>query len=129
MPSIGVVFHHAVRINAEAGLALRLRLEPGPNVHAGGIEPREERLLVQVRAVDEIHCGAEKFLVHRLHPFLSERAGIGAALLAPFDETRILARHIGDGRRAVILINAHAREPARAASLCFVDEWACARTA
>jgi hypothetical protein len=69
-------------------------------VHAGGIEPGEERLFVPVCPVDEVEGGAEKFLVRRLHGFFGERAGIGAALLAPLAETRILARRIGDGCRA-----------------------------
>ena len=64
------------------------------------IEPREERLLVPVRAVDEVERRCEKLLVHRLHAFLGKRAGVVAALLAPLAETRILARRIGDGRRA-----------------------------
>ena len=100
LADLGVVLHHTVRIKAEFGLPLRLGLKPGPDVHTGRIEPGEERLLVAVRAVDEVKRGAEKFLVHCLHAFLGEWAGIGAALLAPLAETRILARRIGNGRRA-----------------------------
>ena len=37
--------HHAVGIDAKPGLALRLGLEPRPDVHAGRIEPGKERLL------------------------------------------------------------------------------------
>ena len=69
-------------------------------MHAGGIEPGKERFLVAVRPVNEVEGGAQKFLVHCLHALLAERTGVGAALLAPLAETRILARRIGDGRRA-----------------------------
>ena len=46
LADLAVMLHHAVGIDAEPGLSLRLRLEPGPDVHAGRIEPGEERLLV-----------------------------------------------------------------------------------
>src|SRR5262249_14126665 len=80
---------------------------PGPDMHAGRIEPREERLLVPVRAIDEVERGVEKLLVYGLHAFLGERAGIGAALLAPLAEARVLPRCFCDGRGA-------SQHPARA---------------
>ena len=69
-------------------------------MHAARIEPGKERLLVPIRAVDEVEGGFKKLLVDRLHALLGERSGIGAALLAPLAETRILAWRLGDGRRA-----------------------------
>src|SRR5207247_1954254 len=95
-----VVLDHAVRIDAEAGLVSGCRLETGPDVHAGRVEPREERLLVPVRAVDEVGGGLEELLVHRLHALLVERAGVGAVLLAPLAESRISTRSLHGGRRA-----------------------------
>ena len=74
LADLAVVLDHAVGIDAEPGLALRLGLEAGPDVHAGRIEPDEERLLVLVRAVDEVERGVEELLVDRLHALLG-RAG------------------------------------------------------
>src|SRR5205085_8919799 len=50
LPDMAVMLHHAVRIDAETGLALRLGLEAGPNMHAARIKPSEERFLLLVRA-------------------------------------------------------------------------------
>ena len=100
LADLAIMLHHAVRIDAEPGLALRLGLEPGPNVHAGRIEPREERLLRPVGAVDEVERGFEKLVVRRLHALLVKRAGILAILLAPLAEPRIFSRRLGGCRRA-----------------------------
>jgi hypothetical protein len=88
---------HAVRIDAQPRLSLRGRLEVGPDVHTGRIEPHEERLAVAHGAVDEFRRGLEKLLVDRLHALLGERAGVLAFLLAPGAEARIVARRIGGG--------------------------------
>ncbi len=101
LADLSVVLHHAVRIEAEPGLALRLRLEPGPDVHAAWIEPDEEWLLVPVGPVDEIDRGLEKLPVDRLHALLGERAGILAFLFAPWTETRIVARRVGRRSRRI----------------------------
>src|SRR4051794_3062680 len=53
-----------------------------------------------MRLVDEVHGGAEKLLVHRLHALPGQRAGILAALLAPGAESRIFAGGVGERRRA-----------------------------
>ena len=47
LADLPVVLDHAVGIGAQAGLALRLRLEMGEDVHPGRIEPDEERLLAR----------------------------------------------------------------------------------
>ena len=62
---------HAVRVDAQAGLALRFRLEERVDVHAGRVEPAEERLAGLVLPVDEVERGAEELLVHRLHALLA----------------------------------------------------------
>src|SRR5437867_171453 len=78
------MLHHAVGINAETRLALRLGLETGPDVHAARIEPCEEWLSLLVRAVDEVERCLQKLLVDGFHALLGERAGVVAALPAPF---------------------------------------------
>src|SRR5438874_4872611 len=88
---------HAVRVEAETGLSLGLRLEAGPDVHPARVEPREERLLLLVRAVDEVERRLQKLLVHRLHALFGERAGDFAVLLAPFAKPRILPVRFGYG--------------------------------
>ena len=70
LADVAVVLDHAVGIDAEAGLALGLLLEMGPDVHPAGVEPHEERLAVAVGAVDEVERGGEEFLVHGLHALL-----------------------------------------------------------
>src|SRR4029453_13914796 len=70
----------------------------GPDVHAGGIEPDEERLAVADGAIDEVRRGLEKLLVDRLHALLGERPGVLASLLAPGAEAGIVARRVGGGR-------------------------------
>ena len=100
LADLAVMLDHAVGIDAEPGLALRLGLEAGPDVHAARIEPDEERLLVPVRAVDEVDRGLEEFLVDRLHALLGERPGVLAFLLAPGAEAGIVAGRVGGGRDA-----------------------------
>jgi hypothetical protein len=101
LADLAVMLHHAVGIDAEPGLALGLRLEAGPDVHAGRIEPDEERLLIPVCAVDEVERGLEEFLVDRLHAFFGQRAGVLTFLLAPGSEAGIVARRVGGGRHAL----------------------------
>jgi hypothetical protein len=110
-----VVLHHAVGIDAEPGLALGRGLETGPDVHAGRIEPDEERLAVADGAIDEVGRGLQKLLVDRLHALLGERAGVLAFLLAPGAEARIIAGRVGCGRDAF--------EDATRAELC-LEIWA-----
>ena len=95
-----VVLDHAVGVDAEAGHALRRGLQPGPDVHAAGVEPGEERLVRFVRPVDEVEGGAEELLVDRLHARDVERAGVLAVLLAPRAEAGILAGRDLGGRCA-----------------------------
>jgi hypothetical protein len=73
---VAVVLDHAVGIDAETGLALRLGLEVRPDVHARGVPPHEERLAVLVRLIDEPEGPGRDLLVDRLHALLGERAGV-----------------------------------------------------
>ena len=89
---MAVVLDHAVGIDAEARSCPRdSGLQVGVDVHAGRVEPDEERLLVLRWRVDELEVGVEHLLVDRLHPLLGERAGVLAALLAPLPEAAVVA--------------------------------------
>ena len=73
LADVAVVLHHAVGIDAEAGLAFTLRLETRPDVHAGGVPPHEERL-VPLRCVRHEAKGVRgDFLVDRLHALFGQR--------------------------------------------------------
>ena len=100
LSDLPIMFDHAVRIEAESGLALRGGLEVRPDVHARRVEPHEERLLVAYRAVDEILRGLHKFFVNRLHALPGQRPGILALLLAPGAKAGIVAGRISRGRDA-----------------------------
>ena len=62
------------------------------DVHAGGVEPQEERLAVSPGLVDELERLIEDLVVDRLHPFRIERAGILDLLLADLAPTRLHGR-------------------------------------
>src|SRR5208337_5146346 len=91
------MLHHAVGINTKTGFPLRLGLEPGPNMHTRRIEPREERLLLIVRAVDEVEGCAEKLLVHGFHALFVERSRVHAALPAPLAKARVFTLRLRRG--------------------------------
>src|SRR5262249_44199640 len=92
---------HAVRVDAEPGLSLRLGLQMGPDMHAGRVEPDEERLAVPHSAVDEVDRRLDELRVDRLHTLAGERPGILALLPAPGAEARIVAGRVGRGRDAL----------------------------
>ena len=71
------MLHHAIRIDAKAGLALGLLLQVGPDVHAGGVPPQEEGFFFLGRALHEIHCLGIDFHVDGFHALLGQRAGVG----------------------------------------------------
>ena len=62
----------------------------GLDVHAGRVEPDEERLVSLVALVDEVHCAGQELLVHRLHALFGQRAGVLDGLLAHPAKARIL---------------------------------------
>ncbi len=64
---MAVVLDHAVGVEAHAGGALCLRLEPGPDMHPRRVHPDEEGLVGLNRTIDEIHGGREKLLVRGFH--------------------------------------------------------------
>ena len=70
-------------------------------MHATRIEPHEERLLVPVRAIDEIQRGLEEFFVDGLHSFLGERPRILAPLLAPRAKSGIVTWRVSRSRDAL----------------------------
>src|SRR5262249_16233450 len=91
---IAIEFDHAVRINAEAGLAFRCRFEMRPNVHPRWVEIAKPRRVGLAIAVDKIERGGEKLLVHCFPPLGLERARIFDGLLANPSILRINSRII-----------------------------------
>src|SRR6266496_1876583 len=69
------MLQHAIGINTQTSLALPLRREVRPDVHASGIPPEEERLVSLLRVGHETQRLRGEFVVHRSHPFDVERAG------------------------------------------------------
>src|SRR6516225_9428203 len=88
---------HAVRIDPEPGLAPGFRLEMGPDVHPGRVEPDKEWLLVPDGAVDEVVRGADELRIDYFHALTGKRSGVLAFLLAPGAEARIVAWRVGGG--------------------------------
>jgi hypothetical protein len=72
LADIAVEFSHTVSFQSQAGLAFRRRLQVGEDVHAGRVEPAEERLSGLVLPVDEAHRGSQELLVHRFHALGAE---------------------------------------------------------
>ena len=79
LADVAIVFDHAIRIDAQAGLAVRFLLQVREDVHAGGVPPEEERLVRLLGALHEIQRLRRHFLVHGLHALAGERAGVGDA--------------------------------------------------
>ena len=71
------------------------------DVHAGRVEPDEERLVVRLGLVDELERVVADFVVDRLHPFRVELAGVLDLLLADLAPARLHGRVVGVGRPAV----------------------------
>ncbi|MNZ95643.1 hypothetical protein D3C78_1148070 [compost metagenome] len=63
----------------------------GEDVHARGVDPGEERLVLLHRLVHEPERGLGELHVDVLHALAGQRAGVLAALLAPLAEARVLA--------------------------------------
>ena len=76
LADLAVVLDHAVGVDPEAGHPLRLRLEVGEDVHAGGVPPHEERLSVRMRLVHEGERLGGDLLVDRFHALPGQRTGV-----------------------------------------------------
>ncbi len=76
LADVAIVLHHAVGIDAQTGLALRLLLQVRPDVHPGRVPPAEEWLAVAVGLLDELEARVEELLVDRLHPLGRQRTGV-----------------------------------------------------
>jgi hypothetical protein len=70
------------------------------DVHAGCVEPAEERRVCPVLPVDEVERSAEELSVHRLHPLARERAGVYDGLLVDATKARVLGGIIPVARLA-----------------------------
>ena len=85
LPDVPIMLDHAVRIDAEPRLAVRLLLQVREDVHAGGVPPHEEGLLILRGAVHEVQGFDRDFLVDRLHALARQRtrvrdAAVGEAM-------------------------------------------------
>src|SRR5258708_3877126 len=69
-----------------------------PDVHTSGVPPKEERLAVLVRLINEIERALGDLFVHSLHTLNCERTCVLADLLAPWPEARIRRGRIFRGR-------------------------------
>ena len=100
-----VELRHAGLLDAPAvlGRAHRLVLvgEVGDDVHAGRVEPEEERLAVALGLVDELERVGQDLVVDRLHPLRIERAGVLDLLLADLAPARLDGRVVLVGGPAV----------------------------
>ena len=70
-------------------------------VHAGRVEPAEERLARRLLPLHEVDGGGRGLVVDRLHALLGERAGVLDGLLADLAEARIDRRIVPVGRLAL----------------------------
>src|SRR5262249_4993487 len=61
--------------------------EMSDDVHAGWVEPKEERFTVVLRLLDEFHRVAENFVVNRLHALRTEFSCVFDLLLADLSPT------------------------------------------
>ena len=98
-----VVLDHAVDVFAVAVLvaAAMLGANVRPQVHAGRVEPAEERLASRLLPLHEIDGRGRGLVVDRLHPLLGQRAGVLDGLLADLAEARIDRRIVDVGRLAL----------------------------
>src|SRR5262245_60155144 len=97
---MSVGLHHAVRIEAQAGLAIRLLFQMREDVHARRIEVAEPRRLLGVLALDEVDRRRQKLLVDRFHALGIERAGILDDLLADTSKSGVDPRVVAVARLA-----------------------------
>jgi len=76
---------------------LILRRQMRHDVHAGRVEPQEERLAVGPRLVEELEGEVADFVVHRLHPLRAQLAAVLDPLLADFAPARVDGRIVDIG--------------------------------
>ena len=99
LADVPIVLHHAVGIEAQPRLSLRLLLQVGEDVHAGRVPPAEERLAVRVGLLDELQARVEELLVHRLHALDRQRSGVLDLLRAVW-----IGPAVQDAARAELLL-------------------------
>ena len=79
-------------------------------VHAGGVEPAEERRVRPRLTLHEIDGGGRRLVVDRLHPLLGQRAGVLDGLPADSAPARLLGR--------IVVIDALQRSTPRGPKAC-----------
>src|SRR5215469_10037276 len=100
LTNLAVMLDHSIRVDPQASLASRFRLQVGPDVHAGWIEPDEEGLLVVVGTVNEVDRRSNEFFIDSFLTLLGQWSGVLAFLLAPGAPAGIVARRIGGSSNA-----------------------------
>ncbi len=70
----------------------------GDDVHACGVEPDEERLVVLLRLVDEGEGGLQNLVIDRFHPLRIKRPGVPDPLLADLAPAGLHRRIVDVGR-------------------------------
>ena len=97
-----VVLEHAVDVLAVAVLVAAAMLGPDvrAQVHAGRVEPDEERLARSPLPLHVVDGRSRGLVVDRLHALLGERAGVLDGLLADLAEARIDGGVVPVGRLA-----------------------------
>jgi hypothetical protein len=97
-----VVLEHAVDILAVAVCVTSavLAADMGPQVHAGRVEPAEERLARGLLPPHEVDGCGRGLIIDRLHALLGERSGVLDGLLSDLAETLIDRGVVAIGRLA-----------------------------
>ena len=80
---------HAVGIEPDSGDPVGGLLKVSPDMHTGGAEPDEKRLLVGDSLVHELGSASKKLLINAGHTLTSERASIFDLLLAHLAPPRL----------------------------------------
>ncbi len=71
-----IMFHHAVGIFILTGDAVQFFLYVGTKVHTGTVPPAEEGFSCLGLALNKVNGGIDGFIIHGLHAFLGQRAGV-----------------------------------------------------
>ena len=73
------MFHHAVGVDTQSGLASNAFFEMREDVHLGGVPPHKEGFIVLCGAIEEVKCLGIHFFIDRLHTLLRQRTRISHA--------------------------------------------------
>ena len=100
LADVAVVLDHAVGVFGPGGqprLVAMLGAHMSAQVHAGAVEPAEERLVGLGLPLDEVDARRPSLVVDRLHALAGQRAGVLDRLLADPAAARVLGRVVDVG--------------------------------